>query len=41
MDTQEVYRILFLARDAMDAWKAIRDEDIAQDYLLDLMKKRR
>jgi uncharacterized protein (UPF0332 family) len=38
---KEVYGILFLAEDAMDAWKAIRDEDIAQDYLLDLVKKRR
>jgi hypothetical protein len=38
---KDVFDILILARDAMDAWNAIRDEDIAQDYLLELMKKRR
>jgi hypothetical protein len=36
----QVYEVIVLAEDAIRAWAIIRDEEMAQDYLLDLMGTR-
>jgi hypothetical protein len=36
----EVYDRIILAEDAVAAWLRVRDSEIAQDYLLDLMGAR-
>ena len=36
----QVYEMIFMAQSALTAWSNIRDEEIAQDYLLDLMGTR-
>jgi hypothetical protein len=36
----EVYETIAQAQDVMTAWMAIREQEMAQDYLLDLMGTR-
>lgn len=36
----QVWEMIVLAQDAIDAWSKIREKGVAQDYLLDLMATR-